>query len=402
MKNLKISAYGTLFFAGALFAEAAPKTVFPVKINPATVDQEPYRYNGVVLTGDARGSGFCAWNPRTFFSAAHVVYSETGWTEPPIWTAAVNDNEVDLDRSIQCRGYYRFSSYADIVNKQGASEAFGKDVILGFAFKNLIQGSAATLNLDGTAELRSKVPKLITGYPASIFYTDKETDGYHMYETGPFNIPFFNSSQSSVHATLVTTGPGNSGGPIWTKNKKQEWSAAGIVVGGLPSETTIYAFSKEVNLLTRSVEPVIQKRQQAMLPMNTVSASTLYFPYQKPQVLPDGTVNWSSFPVTIKGFGDRMNVKSIKLDLSIDTTHRGDLQVYLAAPGGYTATLHNEEGAGKNNLVLRDLDVSSEFTDVRAEGKWILRVRDRLKGDIATFKSFRLEVTAVESSGSPP
>ena len=76
MKNLKITALGTLFFAGTLSAEAAPKTVFPVKIDPATVDQEPYRFNGVVLTAGARGSGFCAWNKRAFFSAAHVVIDE--------------------------------------------------------------------------------------------------------------------------------------------------------------------------------------------------------------------------------------------------------------------------------------------------------------------------------------
>lgn len=401
MKNLKIPALGTLFFAGTFLAEAAPKTIFPVKIDPATVDQEPYRFNGVVLTAGGRGSGFCAWNQRTFFSAAHVVYSG-GWGEPPIWNPAANDSEVDPAASIQSRGYYRFSSYAELVDKKGDSEAFGKDVILGFAFKDLIPGPPASLNLNGQTDLQGKASKLITGYPAEIFYTGKETDGYHMYETGPFNIPFSNGAQESVTVTKLSTGPGNSGGPIWTKNKSESWKAAGILVGGLPSETTIYAFSDQINLLTRSVEPVIRKNQQTADPQPTVSASTLYFPYNKSQALPDGTTRWSAFSVNIRGFGEHMNVKTVKLNLSIDTEHRGDLQIYLASPGGLTALLHNEEGAGKDNLNLRDFDVSSSFTGVRAQGKWTLRVRDRLKGDIATLNSFRLEVTAVERSGTAP
>ena len=402
MKNFKIPALGTLLFAGTLSAEAAPKTIFPVKIDPATVDQEPYRFNGVILTAGARGSGFCAWNQKTYFSAAHVVYAEGGWGQPPIWNPAVNSDDVDPADSVLTRGYYRFKSYADLVDKKGESAAFGKDVILGFAFKNLIPGTPATLNLNGNSDLLGNVSKLITGYPAKIFYNDKETDGYHMYETGPFDVPFSNSSQEALTVTKLSTGPGNSGGPIWTKNPGDGWSAAGILVGGLPSETTVYSFSNEINLLTDSVEPVIRKKQEAATPEATVGASTLYFPYNKSQTLPDGTSNWSSFPVSIRGFGEHMNVKTVKLNLSIDTDHRGDLQIILVSPGGYSIILHNEEGAGKNNFVLRDFDVSSSFTGARAEGKWALRVRDRLKGDIAKLNSFRLEVTATERNGSTP
>lgn len=402
MKNLKFPALGTLFFAGTVISEAAPKTIFPVKIEPSVVNESPYRFNGVVLTAEARGSGFCAWNPRTFFSAAHVVYTDSGWGEPPIWSPAVNSGEVDPENSIQSRGYYRFNRYAEIVEEQGESAAFGKDVILAFAFKDLIPGPAAKLNLDGATDLRGDVSKFITGYPATIFYTDTDTEGYFMHQTGPFDIPFSYSSNGSLAATRITTGPGNSGGPIWTKNKGKGWSAAGILVGGLPSETVVYAFSKDLNALTRAVEPVIQKKQEAPFPIRGVSASTLYFPYNQSQTIPDGAEKWSSYIVGVRGFGEGMVIKTVKLNLSIATAHRGDLQVYVAAPGGYTATLHNEEGAGKNDLVFKDLDLTSAFAGVEANGKWAVRVRDRLKGDIATLKSYRLEVTAEEDTGTEP
>ncbi|MES2661259.1 MAG: proprotein convertase P-domain-containing protein [Verrucomicrobiota bacterium] len=402
MKNLKFPAIGTLFFAGTVFAEAAPKTTFPVVIDPAVVNQSPYRFNGVVLTNEARGSGFCAWNERTFFSAAHVVYSDSGWGEPPIWCPTANSEEVDLQNTIQSRGYYRFNRYAEIVDDQGTSAAFGKDVILGFAFKDLIPGPAAKLNLDGDTDLRGDVSKFITGYPAEIFYNDTDTGGYFMHQTGPFDIPFSYSSNGSLAATRITTGPGNSGGPIWTKNEGKGWKAAGVLVGGLPSETVVYAFSTDLNALTRAVAPVIQKKQEAPFPIRGVSASTLYFPFNQSQTIPDGADKWSSYIVGVRGFGDDMVIKSVKLNLTIETAHRGDLQVYVAAPGGYTALLHNEQGAGKDNLVFRNLDLTSAFAGVEATGKWAVRVRDRLKGDIATLKSYRLEVTAEEGDSTTP
>ena len=97
-----------------------------------------------------------------------------------------------------------------------------------------------------------------------------------------------------------------------------------------------------------------------------------------------------------------MNVKTAKINLSIDTNDRGDLQIMLVSPGGCSIVLHNEEGAGKDNFIPRDFDISSSFTGARAEGKWALRVRDRLKDDIAKLNSFRLEVTATERNGSTP
>ncbi len=403
MKNLKFRTLGALILAGSPVAMAKPKTTFPVKVDPVLVSEAPFRFNGVVLTDEARGSGFCAWNQQAYFSAAHVVYSESGWGAPPLWVPTVNEKEVNPDTAIQTRGYYRFNRYAEIVDEQGASAAFGKDVILGFAFKNLIPGSPAKLNLNGANDLRTDISKFITGYPAVEAYTDEETDGYFMHQTGPFNIPFSNSSNGSVATTLVTTGPGNSGGPVWTRNKKGTgWSAAGVLVGGLPSESEVYAMSKDITALTRSVQPVIKRNPELPFPVRGVSASSLFFPYTQSQQIPDAAEKWSSYIVGVRGFGEGTVVKKVKLDLTIRTAHRGDLQIYVIAPGGFTALIQNEDGAGKDDFIVEDLDLSGNFVGIDPIGKWAVRVRDRLKGDIATLDSYRLEIEAVEDSETEP
>ncbi len=404
MRNLKFRTISLLFLSGSLLAAAGPKTQFPVKIDPATIGKAPYRFNGVVHTGDARGSGFCAWNSRTFFSAAHVVFTDTGWGAPPYWIPTVNANDVSVDDAILTRGYFRFNRYAEIVEEQGTSAAFGKDVILGFAFKDLIPGKPAKVNFNGAAALREKGPKLITGYPAMNDYTDTPTEGYHLYETGPFNNRFGYASNGSLITTRITTGPGNSGGPIWTQHNNGKWKASGILVGGLPSETVVYSFTKELTALTRAVAPIVKKKPKSPFPVNGVSASTLFFPYSRSQKLPDGSDKWSSFIVGVRGFGENAALTSAKLNLNIKTKHRGDLQVYVIAPGGYTALIHNEQGAGKNDLTFRNLDLTKEFAGIDPNGKWAVRVRDRLKGDICTLKSYRLEIAADpadESTGEP-
>jgi subtilisin-like proprotein convertase family protein len=80
--------------------------------------------------------------------------------------------------------------------------------------------------------------------------------------------------------------------------------------------------------------------------------------------------------------------------------------VMLEGPQGFQqeihqATIHNEGGAGANNLVKTNEDFSGNFTGIVANGDWYLRVQDRLAGDIATFKSFMLEI-ATDDVVTPP
>ncbi len=403
--KLLFSAIGLASVLGSTVAGAKLKTTSPVPVNPARINDYPYRVNGLVLTETARGSGFCAGHPRTFFTAAHVVYGDQAWAPPPAWISRANSLTLNPDKVIFSRGYYRFDSYAKLVKTRGESRAFGRDVALAFAFENVIRGKPAQLSYTGSPDLRSNKRKLITGYPAVKDYTGDDTSGFFLHKTGPFRHVYKPASNGSVQTTLVATGPGNSGGPVWTMNKpKGRWKVSGILVGGLPSESEVYYISRDTRVLQNAVKPVISKNPAIPTPTAGVSASSLFFPYTRSHTLPDGASKWSRYSVGVFGFGEFSSLTSARISLQIKTAHRGDLQVMLVAPGGYAQVIHNEEGANKKNLIIVDRDVTEAFTGINPKGRWTLRVRDRLKGDISVFKGFRLEISAdkVEKGGTEP
>lgn len=394
---------GVLLLAATASAQEPPKTLSPVKVNgDRTV--APYRFNGAVMTPSFRGSGFVAWNSRAFFSAAHLVHSSTtGWGAPPVWHP-VPHQLADLEDAdgIQSRGYYRWKTYATLVEMGGDSgKAFSKDVILGFAFKDLIPGTPAALDLSAFNNLRKPKTTLITGYPAENSYLDEEIEGYFLHETGPAVTTYKVDFGKSLTTTLLTTGGGNSGGPVWIADNKGNWKAGGVLVGGMSSESLIYAFSSEVNSLTRAVAPMVKPTLAAPISVNGVGATSFFFPMTRAKKIPDGVQRWTDFRFNVARFEQTGRVTKVKLSLDIDTPHRGDLLILLQGPGGVYTIVHNEEGAGEDDLVLTDKDFTGRFVGMYPNGNWMVRVQDRLKGDVATVKSIVLEI-GVEGSAPTP
>jgi subtilisin-like proprotein convertase family protein len=400
MNIFKLSFIGLFCFVGIAHAAtpASPKTTTPERVPATSIAKEPYRFNGAVTTDEGRGSGFCAWNKRAFFSAAHVVIDEEKqeWSLPPVWTGRANSLRLDPKKGIRSRGYYRWSDYAEIVEADGgvAGEAFSRDVIVGFAFKDLIAGSPAKINLNAVSDLRAPVRTLMTGYPARVAYNDKPTKGYFMHKTGPVVNTYKRYSGMALETTLVSSGPGNSGGPLWTPAPKSSWAASGVVVGGLPSETIIYAFSKETNYLLRAVEPVLTPGVPQSVDLRGTEASSRFFSSARARELPDGIHQWTDYSFNVDGFELDATVLSVKVSVKVKTSHRGDLQIILSGPGGYEAIVHNEQGGAKRNLLIQSKNVSEPFLDIPAEGRWSVRFQDRLKGDICTVQSVTLEIEA--------
>ena len=407
MNISNLAAIALLLLSGNLAMAAKPKTTTPVKIRSNQLSEEPFRYNGVVLTGLGHGSGFCAWNSRTFFSAAHVVYQGGQWGKPPIWYPSANSAVLDEKTAIPSRGYYRWADYATLSDlNEAAQTEFGRDVILAFAFEKLIKGKAAPLNLNGLVDLQKSKKTLITGYPADNLYIDSNIEGYFLHKTGPVITPYERFAGNALATTLVTTGHGNSGGPIWTRNTDSKWIASGVLVGGRPSESVVYAFSKDTNSLLQAVAPVILPDIGLPVRVGQVGSYSTFFPYNQRTKIPDGRHEWTSFRIPVSTFPVGSTVKSVSLSLKIRTPHRGDLFIILEGPQGLQtsipqAAIHNEEGAGANNLVISNRDVSDAFTGIDAKGNWYLRVQDRLAGDIATLKSILLEITT-EDVITPP
>jgi subtilisin-like proprotein convertase family protein len=436
MNIFKLSAIGALLIAGS--AGAQDKTANPVKIDPALIGQEPYRFNGLVLNYEqptatttttaarltSRGTGFCAWNRQVFFSAAHVVFQPDEdpaikglWLSPPVWAPTVNAADLDGAVQIQSRGYYRWRAYGDMSRTIGTSNlpTFGKDAILAYALTPLIPGSPAKLNLNGFADLQKKRSILITGYPAVNSYREQLIDGFFLHQTGPTVRPFSKGAGNALQNTLLSTGPGNSGGPVWTrKNASSPWRAAGIMVGGLPSEATVYAFAANTKSFLNAVKPVLKRKIGQPVFVSGVTSSTVFFPVRPNKLIPDGASTPTVFSIPVRGFAAFDTLDTLKLSLTIKTKHRGDLIGRLVAPSGATsliyANLFTENGADADDIIYRDFDLKAllpqdledAFKATPPNGIWKFYITDRLKKDRARVKNITLEIGVIENSPPPP
>ncbi len=89
--------------------------------------------------------------------------------------------------------------------------------------------------------------------------------------------------------------------------------------------------------------------------------------------------------------------KGVKVSVDITHTYIGDLRVELVAPSGQQAILHNQSGAGEDNLIRSYDSVSSPTLSALVgesiQGNWELRVRDLLGADVGKFNQWSLELT---------
>ncbi|NJM38459.1 MAG: hypothetical protein HC845_11700 [Akkermansiaceae bacterium] len=224
--------------------------------------------------------------------------------------------------------------------------------------------------------------------------------------------PYFKSKGNSLVTTLVTTGRGNSGGPIWTrKNSKSPWIASGILVGGLPGETVVNAFSKNTQSFLTAVKPVLSKKVKEPVFVRGITSSSVFFPTRPNKTLPDGDGKQMIFNIPVRGFEDYDTTATVRLSLTIKTKHRGDLIGRLVAPSGATTTLFfnlfTQNGADGDDVIFRDFDLkallgeSAGFEGVPPNGTWRLIVEDSLKGDKAKVKNITLEVGVIENAEPP-
>lgn len=90
-------------------------------------------------------------------------------------------------------------------------------------------------------------------------------------------------------------------------------------------------------------------------------------------------------------------IKSLRIDVEIEHTYIGDLNIQLKAPGAPAVLLHNNTGGGLDNLRVRydivNTPALSQLTGKSLAGKWTLIVKDTARGDIGTIKAITIELT---------
>ena len=380
--------------------EPPPKTNSSLPIDESLLTEWPYSLNGVVMSGPYRGSGFIAQHPNLFITAAHVLHDDDQhrWLSPPRWFGQVNSLEEPDGVGASSRGYFRWASYTDEVTRSGPNspDAFKRDVALVWSFSPFTSEAPAPIDYKGAANLRAGIPSMITGYPAIIDYTGEE--GNYLLHSTREEVTNYKGAGNYLTATHISTGPGNSGGPVWVRGDDGNWKAGGILVSGRPSEDGLNGFTSEIKTLFKSAEPVLADPVRNLKPPAKVGSSMRLAMLAKPKTIPDGRPKWTRIPLNLGNFPEGAGIGTVTLNLTITTGHIGDLVVALVGPDGTSALLHNSEGAGTNDLVFDDMDLSGEFRGTAAgengiiSGKWQLYVQDRLTGDIATVTRFQLEV----------
>lgn len=111
--------------------------------------------------------------------------------------------------------------------------------------------------------------------------------------------------------------------------------------------------------------------------------------------IPDNQTMTSTLSVT----GDA-TVDSLKLDLDLQHTYRGDLVVSLTSPSGKTAVVSNKQGGSADDL-KGSFDLSA-FAGEKAAGTWTLTVQDTARQDTGTLKSWGLSITPKGEQPQPP
>jgi bacillolysin len=95
-----------------------------------------------------------------------------------------------------------------------------------------------------------------------------------------------------------------------------------------------------------------------------------------------------------------VTIDTLKLDLDISHTYRGDLTVTLTSPSGKSAVISDRAGGSADDL-KGSFDLS-QFAGEKTAGEWTLTVEDKARRDTGTLKSWSLTATAKPELPPPP
>ncbi len=102
-------------------------------------------------------------------------------------------------------------------------------------------------------------------------------------------------------------------------------------------------------------------------------------------------------------FADAATVVSVKVEVDIKHTYRGDLRVTLQAPSGRSVVLHDRKGGRLDDLKATFDEAStpglSDLTGENLTGDWTLHVQDLARRDEGRLNRWSLEIEGVADAG---
>jgi hypothetical protein len=374
MKHPFSTLVGVLLLSGLPSPVALGQVYYPI---PGLVDESTGFMDSYVAGGWYRGSAVIARDPKLIYSCAHLFYNSGKWATNYSFHRAYDGKDYPRRRDgVSPRGLLNFTSYSSGVKAHGSSskQAFASDFTI--LYGNSGFGPAVGWWPLGSAVLRSASLKRVVGYPARSDYTGKSGRSYQ-HATDWFDYAARRVSGAYHGFDNVSTGPGNSGGPVFVQNEATGLDyLAGILVSGSRKSAGVVALDASTDAMADS----------ALAEAGPAVALSNSAPFE----LADASRSFASVPLEFSGSSG--SVKQLKLSLSVKTGRPGDLEIYLKSPGGRMRWISRHPGGTAADLTLVAADYSDTFRGCAEAGTWEVRLRDVVAGVAATFESCSLEI----------
>lgn len=375
-----------------VLAPSASASFIPLRVPVGSLGQAPYQSAGLVEANFGRksfsGSGAVALDRRLVFSCAHVVYDSGRWANRFAFARAYSGylNPAPTEFST-ARGYRVLEGYA--ANRY--DDYFDYDFSVAYAGRDGDFGPALELADDVYASLTDPGSnKTVLGYP-SYRDADFEPGFYLMHQTGPFDDPFtedygsdFSYDPPYLVIDGVSTGPGNSGGPVLIQDAgdADKWKLAGILVSGTDDSAGICSLGEQAkaaasDLLSNVVEADAYEQQ---------------ITYGKTTVLRDNAARFNSIRFRVLPQGSQTVRICLYLDLATvygDPVGPGEIEAQLRSPAGriYPVAVDFIDATTKRIEVSGSAEVSEG-------GRWTLFIRDKSPGTASVLQRAVLSMTS--------
>jgi hypothetical protein len=367
----------------------------PTRVPAAQLEAVPFSSAGLlemeVNRSWYRGSAAVARDARLLFTCAHNVFDRGRWVTNVRFSRAWHDlKDPPLATSVPLRGYRYHSGYASAAQRFGdsSSAAFAADFAVGFGTESSNYGPPLPWLENGISQLtNSSTAKKILGYPSELDFSGR-SGGYFQHVTGPFSRAFAVERGSYLGIDQVVTGPGNSGGPVLVQIAGT-WHVAGILVSGSRNSAGVFALEDEA---TKVIQEALLAATGEEAPVPEDSQTFRVGNYL-PVLLPDGSRRFTRRNLPLRQVP--RFITRTRISLHVDTSYRGDLDVFLRSPRGRVRWLSTHDGEDdQSNLILTDADISEAFLGTNPNGLWQIFLRDVFPSDRALFQSVELEVSA--------
>ena len=315
-------------------------------IDAAYLTTEPYLYTGISMSDRIPCSGAIVVDTRLLLSASHCVFkkdaqaNENPWRPTPEWFLRYHAATVPTAGSgQQTRGFWIFSSYADTVRTTGidSPQSFDLDFQTAYAFEPLAEASSGYWR-DGYQAFMSQTWKQTVGYPSDN-YPSQHPNKFLMHHNGPWTAVCQTLQNSYVLCQEVSTGPGNSGGPVFVLNSTDsKYYYAGTLVSGLNRQGGNPYDLSGINLMRDDEWSVINAAKDAALngagntppPTPTPSAGQRLGVYGNSEYIPSGKSSTTRTDMT--EFGSVTGRRTLTRTFTLYNYGTSELRFYANRP----------------------------------------------------------------------